>query len=107
MFSFPAIVQRLLRSEATTSTCNGVAVDCGSGHTSIVFYQYTTAKDGERESQLVQQRKTWLKHWDGGNLPITDIIPGWLSVPLLLSPRQSPALLQQHIRFFSCHNVKT
>jgi hypothetical protein len=52
-----------------------VLVDCGSGHTAVTFYGYTadatTGKGG-----VEQQHKTWLKHRDGGNLPLTDIIPG-------------------------------
>ena len=51
----------------------GAVVDCGSGHTSITFYGQS---GGDAPEELVQRGKTWLKHADGGNLPLTDVVPG-------------------------------
>lgn len=48
---------------------SGVVVDCGSGHTCIMFY---TTSDG---GSIRQVHRAWLHHTDGGNLPLTDILP--------------------------------
>ena len=53
---------------------SGVVVDCGSGHTSVMFYTAAGGVDGA--VAVSQQSRAWLKHADGGNLPLTDIIPG-------------------------------
>ena len=59
----------------------GVVVDCGSGHTSITSYSYSGSRGPE---SLVQCGKTWLKHsGDGGNLPLTDVIPGTLGTSFI------------------------
>jgi hypothetical protein len=50
---------------------SGVVVDCGSGHTSVMFY----ATGGEAGSAVRQVQRAWLQHADGGNLPLTDILP--------------------------------
>lgn len=69
-----AISTGAVKDEKKNSTVTGVVVDCGSGHTSITYYSCSTSHG--RES-LVQRGKTWLKHTgDGGNLPLTDVIPG-------------------------------
>lgn len=61
----------------------GVVVDCGSGHSSIISYTYAGSSDRGPES-LVQCSKTWLKHsGDGGNLSLTDVIPGTLGTSFI------------------------
>ena len=49
----------------------GCVVDCGSGHTSVMFY----STGGSAGSAVRQVKRAWFKHVDGGNLPITDILP--------------------------------
>jgi hypothetical protein len=62
----------LWRSFASgASSSRGVVVDCGSGHTSIMFY----AMGGKAGPGVRQVKRCWLKHNDGGNLALTDIMP--------------------------------
>ena len=55
--------------QSSTAAHRGVVVDCGSGHTSIMVYSYES-------SSVRQVQRAWLKHADGGNLPLTDVLPG-------------------------------
>ena len=45
-------------------------MDCGSGHTSLMFYK----TGGEAGPGVRQVKRAWLKHADGGNLPLTDVL---------------------------------
>lgn len=59
-------------AKATMSASKtGIVVDCGSGHTSIMTY----ATGGEVAAGVRQVRRSWLRHVDGGNLPLSDIVP--------------------------------
>jgi hypothetical protein len=50
---------------------SGCVVDCGSGHTSVMFY----STGGAAGFEVQQVKRAWFKHVDGGNLPLTDILP--------------------------------
>lgn len=51
----------------------GAVVDCGSGHTSLTFYSTTPGS----ATEVVELGRAYVKHAvDGGNLALTDIIPG-------------------------------
>ena len=60
------------RTPYVTPVHSGVVVDCGSGHTSLMFY----STGGECGSAVRQVRRQHLTHVDGGNLPLTDVLPG-------------------------------
>jgi hypothetical protein len=47
---------------------SGVLVDCGSGHISVIAYIKTA------DGNVHQLAKGWLKHADGGNMQITDVL---------------------------------
>lgn len=44
-------------------------VDCGSGHTSVIFYSYDSATATAR-----QHARSSIKQADGGNIPLTDVL---------------------------------
>jgi len=48
---------------------SAVLVDCGSGHTSVIFYSYDSATATAR-----QHARSSIKQADGGNIPLTDVL---------------------------------
>lgn len=66
-----AEVQPEPAAAAAAPTQTGCVVDCGSGHTSVMFY----STGGATGSTVRQLKRGWFTHADGGNLPITDILP--------------------------------
>tara|TARA_B110000208_G_C11757028_1_gene425534 strand:+ start:153 stop:1298 length:1146 start_codon:yes stop_codon:yes gene_type:complete len=60
----------VVRRDPDSHCHSGVVVDCGSGHTSVMFYS------SDETGSVSQVKRAWLKHADGGNLPLTDIFPG-------------------------------
>jgi hypothetical protein len=69
----PPSDQKIKKGDDSSSVIGGstgVVVDCGSGHTSVMYYSKPSAGPG-----VHQLKRAWFKHADGGNLPITDILP--------------------------------